>query len=448
MRNFLIIVVLSFQIILATAQGLIINEVSNGAAGNQEYYELVVLGSTTNPMGTVDLSGWIIDDNNGDFEGMIAGVGIATGHIRIKSGVLTAVKPGSIILIYNSAELIFPNDSLDLNEDCVYILPITSTYLENTSNLPTTLNSNYTPVTYNSTKIWDRIGLRNDGDAVQVRKPNGSFFHGFSYGDVTTPFPVFPPELGSGFSFNVATGSGLTRNYSFECGNFTTAGSFSRGIAPINETPGQPNSNANRFFLNALRTGTYDYTNLASSNNCGVATTIIDCATFLPNQLIYFQADTDNNKTRLVWIFDSASDIARTEIERSSNGYEFQQISSQEITAELAYSETDNSPTSGSNYYRLKIFYTSGDYFYSSVVAITINKGDRFEVFPNPTAGQISISQKFDRIDIYNNLGCLVQVVESPETEIDLNLPPGIYYLKGYINQIAAVKRIFVFKNF
>jgi len=75
---------------LCFGQGLIINEISNGTTGTQEYYELVVIGSSSNPLGNVDLGGWIIDDNNGDFEGFTT-TGIATGHIRIKPGFYSSV---------------------------------------------------------------------------------------------------------------------------------------------------------------------------------------------------------------------------------------------------------------------------------------------------------------------------------------------------------------------
>ena len=60
----------------------------------------------------------------------IAGVGIAQGHIRISSTCLSSVKPGSIILIYNSDELSITNDETDSNGDCIYIFPINSSCLE------------------------------------------------------------------------------------------------------------------------------------------------------------------------------------------------------------------------------------------------------------------------------------------------------------------------------
>ncbi|MEM7039935.1 MAG: hypothetical protein AAF570_23380, partial [Bacteroidota bacterium] len=49
-------------------QGAIVYEFSNGTTGSQEYIELVVIGPDGNEnCGPVDLRGFIVDDNNGDF---------------------------------------------------------------------------------------------------------------------------------------------------------------------------------------------------------------------------------------------------------------------------------------------------------------------------------------------------------------------------------------------
>ncbi len=46
-------------------EGLLINEFSQGSAGDKEYIELVVVGNRTCSKTTVDLRGWIFDDQNG-----------------------------------------------------------------------------------------------------------------------------------------------------------------------------------------------------------------------------------------------------------------------------------------------------------------------------------------------------------------------------------------------
>ena len=319
MKNFLFLLMFAVMAFNCFAQGLIINEVSNGVDSTKEYFELVVIGSQTDPTGFVDLGGWIIDDNNGDFKLSGAGVGIALGHIRIRPGFLSNVKPGSIILIYNSVERSFPNDPLDSNGDCVYIIPINDVSLDNTATLPTTSNTNYFPVTYLAIKIWDRIGLRNGGDVAQTRRPDGTFFHGFSYGDVTAPFPNFPLEFGVASSFNIpSTGAGMT--YSLNCGNFTSASNFTRAAASTNETPGAPNNNQNRYFINSIRNGTYDYSNLSNATNCGSSTTLASCEEILPIELIFFNGINTDFKRILQWQTSSESGLSYFEISKSFDG--------------------------------------------------------------------------------------------------------------------------------
>ena len=99
-----------------SGQYLIMNEVSNGPTGNQEYVEFVVVSdsavydcnATTPPC--IDIRGWIFDDNSG-YHGSD---GIATGAVRFSQDPLWACVPlGTIIVLYNNADrnpLIPPDD--------------------------------------------------------------------------------------------------------------------------------------------------------------------------------------------------------------------------------------------------------------------------------------------------------------------------------------------------
>ena len=64
------------------ANGIIVNEASNGTSGAREFYELLVVGSASNPTGAVDLDGWIVDDNNGDWEGTTTGA-VSYTHLTL-----------------------------------------------------------------------------------------------------------------------------------------------------------------------------------------------------------------------------------------------------------------------------------------------------------------------------------------------------------------------------
>ena len=95
---------------------IFVNEAFNGPSSQNEYIELVVKGNGT--CTPVDLRGYIIDDNNGDFSNPnhgICGTGFSGGHIRFKYlARWAAVPPGSKIVIYNPTAI---HDAIPLNND-------------------------------------------------------------------------------------------------------------------------------------------------------------------------------------------------------------------------------------------------------------------------------------------------------------------------------------------
>ncbi len=256
---------LGITVLECDAPGLIVNEMSNGPSGAQEWVELLVIGNATNPTAPVDLTGWIIDDNNGDFG--TSATGVSDGHIIFGSA-FNSVTPGSLILIYNQNDRdpnIPADDPTDSNGDGVYILPADHASLNGCSDLPSTTDPSYSPCT-SETPRWSRVGLSNSGDAIQVRRPDGSFYHGFSYGNVDTNFPNFPC---GGPSFNLGAG-GVGCTFSFQCGDWQSASNFVRSDA-TGRTPGQVNSTENQVFINYVTSGTIDYNNKSSASNCNNA---------------------------------------------------------------------------------------------------------------------------------------------------------------------------------
>jgi len=130
------LLLLTFLLTLeANAQTLIMNEVSNGATGNQEYVEFVVAStsvtydcnSPTPPC--IDIRGWIFDDNSG-YHG---NDGIAAGAVRFSQDPLWSCVPlGTIILLYNGADRnsAIPADDISMaDNNCTIIAPINNTSL-------------------------------------------------------------------------------------------------------------------------------------------------------------------------------------------------------------------------------------------------------------------------------------------------------------------------------
>ena len=122
----------TLQPLFAYSQTLIMNEVSNGPSGNQEYVEFIVIdtivayncNSLTPPC--IDIRGWIFDDNSG-YHGT---GGIAAGAVRFSFNPLWACVPlGTIILIYNDADANpnIPANDISLSDgNCTIIAPISN----------------------------------------------------------------------------------------------------------------------------------------------------------------------------------------------------------------------------------------------------------------------------------------------------------------------------------
>lgn len=423
------------------AQGVIINEASNGASGTQEFVELLVIGSSAIPTGKVNLSGWILDDNNGDFEGSQTGVGIATGHIRIAPGCLTSVSPGALIVIYNAPDRSFTPDETDSNGDCVYFFPDNSPCLEECSNSPNSSNAVYPSACTYGTANWNTVTMRNGGDAIQVRDPSANFFHGFSYGDVTIPAaPLFPASLGGGTAFSIA-GSGSGHEFIYNDGDFTNSANFTR--QPVaNETVGAPNNDNNRFVINKIRDGTFDYANLAASGNRGTASSLNNCSILLPLKLLHFSTQKKEEYNILDWeIVGQLEFDCSFEVEQSKDGVLFTKIQTIEgKNTQLVY-QTKLLPSWAMTYYRLKILLKNGLVFYSPVQVVARSEGKKHSMIiaPNPVKNVLQVELKEALLGggilmVYDMLGRLVlekewgQRVKRMELELSL-LEQGTYQL-------------------
>lgn len=249
--------------------GLIVNEASNGTSGAKEFYELMVVGDASSPTGAVNAHNWIIDDNNGDWEGVISGVGIAPGYARLDAlsdpancSSLASLSPGTIIVVYNDGDPnlnLPPDDSTDANGDDVYILRATGSCVRTCPGPPSSSDSSYSACSTAATSSYSPLALRNSGDVAQSRDASGTLFHGFTYGDITAPYPVG--------SFSVTSSSGSRSTLLFSCGDWYSGANFSVSPATT-DTPGAENNALNTIFRQKVQTGTFDYLNPSSSLNC------------------------------------------------------------------------------------------------------------------------------------------------------------------------------------
>jgi gliding motility-associated-like protein len=227
---------------------LVINEVSQGASGNKEYVELVVVGTPTcTTIPCVDLRGFIIDDNNGTFA-TGAGTGIANGCIKLTNDALWSCVPaGTIILIYNDADLnpLVPVQDLSLTDgNCLLVIPISNcTLFDKNTVQPAVGTSTYPTTGFAACGNWGEISMANSDDSFQTRDAAGTLIHAVSWGNNTLANIIYFASSSAG---DVAFMTNGTDNNPSNQANWVKLGITG------NETPGAPNNAANASWINSM----------------------------------------------------------------------------------------------------------------------------------------------------------------------------------------------------
>lgn len=448
---FLVFLISAFSFNLSFGQGIIVNEASQGTGGTKEFIELLVVGSNALTTASIDLTGWIVDDNNGDFELSGGGVGIAAGYLILGS-CLNNVKPGDLIVIYNNGDknLNMPADDFDDTnpQDGVYIFPHTAPCLSQCSSNPDAgiPTSSYIPCTAgvsNPVTAW-RSSLRNGGDAAQTRQPDGTFFSGFSYGDVTAPFPNFPSGTSS---FNIGA-MGAGRFVGLGCGDgaWEASANYATGDA-ASDTPGAANNVANTILISEVQAGSFDYNNLNNPENCD--------GIILPVELISFIGNREGTNVILNWKTTWETDNDYFDIEMSFDGQRFAKVGSvvgQGTTNSLQkYDFLHQSESYQTEYYRLKQVDFDGAFSYSPVIAVSPmqNTDLSLETYPQPIQDILKlkiISNKSEYIDvsIYNTLGQVIysQKIRFKKGNNDLSIKTEDWNLGAYFVQIKNQSKV------
>lgn len=402
--------------------GLIVNEYNQGGSGIKEFMEFLVIGDPANPCAAVDLTGWVFDDNSGTFESCGGGVGIADGHYRFTSA-YNAVMPGALLVVYNSGDVYTgmpASDPLDADGNNVYIIPSNSAYLEINAALPNAVTPDCSYAgPYTAPGAFWAAGMANSGDACQVRKPDYSFFHGMSFGNVNTVYPAWPTGAAAGSSWNKGTG-----NLALDCGSFWSSANYITTTAGAG-TPGAANTVNNANFINNISNCVIDYTNLNDVDNCALVLYISASP---------LQAAITPNGVALSWVDDAISE-AHLRILHSTNGQQFtsifEQTPSEYLQSSPQHQFHHNTPSPGANYYRLE--WNDGELSYSNTTAIHFTANTP-EIHPNLTNAQITITglPTTQPYQILNFLGQKVQTgqLTAEKAVVDMSgLSKGWYFL-------------------
>jgi len=161
----------------------------------------------------------------------------------------------------------------------------------------------------------------------------------------------------------------------------------------------------------------------------------------LPVELLSFDAEKKGESVLLTWKTAQEQNSSRFEIERSNNGVTFKLIgtvaSAGNSTTTKNYSLTDNLPSTGVNYYRLKQIDIDGSFTYSKVASVNFDRSEKITVFPNPASDRLFIRvpdrSNFSFVRITDASGKLVLQKEIASSAIELDvraLPKGWYVIQ------------------
>jgi hypothetical protein len=182
----------------------------------------------------------------------------------------------------------------------------------------------------------------------------------------------------------------------------------------------------------------------------------------IPISIEYFKGNIQSGENYLNWKANCTSTQVTFNIERSTDGRNYNSIAS--ITASNTrclqpFDLIDNNPAAGINYYRIKMTDVDGKVFYSIVIAL-LNKSTGFEIVslaPNPVVGgnailNITSAQK-QTISIIVTDASGKTVQSSSETAISgftqvnmnfSNLAAGVYTLSVHTGNGEAKTKQFV----
>jgi len=161
----------------------------------------------------------------------------------------------------------------------------------------------------------------------------------------------------------------------------------------------------------------------------------------LPVELSSFSATTEKDKVILNW--QTAQEINNDyfQIERKTANNQSWQVIGKESGAgnsdtNIRYDFTDEKPASGINFYRLKQIDFDGQFEYSAMVSVEMRDIVSIDIFPNPTAAELTIVTPADftngKIHLYDATGkILISRYVNERNYLNLsNLNTGIYFFR------------------
>lgn len=161
--------------------------------------------------------------------------------------------------------------------------------------------------------------------------------------------------------------------------------------------------------------------------------------TSLPIRMASFSTTKENNLAVLDWVTNSETNNAGFEVQKSTNGADWETIgyvnSATETglsTIKQEYSYIDTKPYPRKNHYRLKQIDKDLTHEYSKINIIDFESGVNsiYQAYPNPTNDIVNITglNGTEKISVFNSLGKNVLTQSAENDNVDLShLPNGLY---------------------
>jgi hypothetical protein len=159
----------------------------------------------------------------------------------------------------------------------------------------------------------------------------------------------------------------------------------------------------------------------------------------LPIELIDFSARLNKDKIDLKWQTASENNNLGFEIQRSKDGYDFENLGwqpGQKYSVNLIqyFYEDTQIENKQRYYYRLKQIDTNGTFSYSTIQTVETPNENNISIYPNPFQNEffINIDELYNplRFEIYNQMGQLLhsEVIENENRKLQMShFPNGIY---------------------
>lgn len=239
-------------------------------------------------------------------------------------------------------------------------------------------------------------------------------------------------------------------NPSTYAGSDAVTGSAAKAVNINVLTPAGANSN---FAIRLMVSSTAIPNNYASNANFIYALTSGEIEDYffpvsvLPVSLRHFNATAISCGASIGWQTASETNSREYVVERSLDGTSFQVISvvpSRNEPNGASYQYTDNLPTGGLYYYRLKMVDVDGRFQYSPVSRVDVNCGTYdLTVLPNPVISRVEIRglAGSETLTVVDMNGRVITNQRAMAANQSLNLesaPAGVYFLRVLKNNVVV----------